>query len=555
MAEHPPPGEMDPRSGFCAATRTFHSLRPSYTLPPDSLPATATAYAFSTLPSPVPDRPALVDADTGIAVSYPSFLAAVRSLAGGLWSALGVRPGDVALVVAPSRLDVPVLDFALMSIGAAVSPANPASTAEEFAHIAALARPVVAFAAPEVASKLPRGLRCVVIGSDEYRRLSSSGGASPPPPVAVKQSDTAAVLYSSGTTGRVKAVAISHRNLIALICTHKANREKVEKEAAEAGEEPPPPTVALLPLPLFHVFGFMMMLRSVAMGETAVLMERFDFGAVLRAIERYRVTLLPAAPPVLVAMIKFEEARRRDLSSLLVIGIGGAPLGREVAERFAAIFPDIELVQGYGLTESSGSVSATVGPDESKAYGSVGKLASHMEAKIVDPATGEALGPGQRGELWVRGPVIMKGYVGDDEATAATMDSEGWLKTGDLCYFNEDGLLYIVDRLKELIKYKGYQVPPAELEHILNSHPDIMDAAVVPYPDEDAGQLPMAFIVRKPGSNITEQQVMDHVAKQVAPYKKVRRVAFVSAIPKSPAGKILRRELVQQAMSMGASKL
>ncbi|CAO1944036.1 unnamed protein product [Urochloa humidicola] len=442
-----------------------------------------------------------------------------------------------------------------MSIGAAVSPANPASTAEEFAHIAALARPVVAFAVPEVAAKLPRSLRCVVIGSDEYKGLSSAGGATPPPPVAVKQSDTAAVLYSSGTTGRVKAVAITHRNLIALICTHKANREKVEKEAAEAGEEPPPPTVALLPLPLFHVFGFMMLLRSVAMGETAVLMERFDFGAVLRAIERYRVTLLPAAPPVLVAMIKSEEARRRDLSSLLVIGIGGAPLGREVAERFAAIFPDIELVQGYGLTESSGSVAATVGPDESKAYGSVGKLASHMEAKIVDPATGEALGPGQRGELWVRGPVIMKGYVGDDEATAATMDSEGWLKTGDLCYFNEDGLLYIVDRLKELIKYKGYQVPPAELEHILNSHPDIMDAAVIPYPDEDAGQLPMAFIVRKPGSNITEQQVMDHVAKQVAPYKKVRRVAFVSAIPKSPAGKILRRELVQQAMSMGGSKL
>ncbi|CAO2182021.1 unnamed protein product [Urochloa humidicola] len=555
MAEHSPPGEIDPRSGFCAATRTFHSLRPSYALPPDVLPTTATAYAFSTLPSPLPDRPALVDAATGIAVSYPSFLAAVRSLAGGLWSALVVRPGDVALVVAPSRLDVPVLDLALMSIGAAVSPANPASTAEEFAHMAALARPVVAFAAPEVAAKLPRGLRCVVIGSDEYRRLSSAGGASPPPPVAVKQSDTAAVLYSSGTTGRVKAVAVTHRNLIALICTHKANREKVEKEAAEAGEEPPPPTVALLPLPLFHVFGFMMMLRSVAMGETAVLMERFDFGAVLRAIERYRVTLLPAAPPVLVAMIKSEEARRRDLSSLLVIGIGGAPLGREVAERFAAIFPDIELVQGYGLTESSGSVAATVGPDESKAYGSVGKLASHMEAKIVDPATGEALGPGQRGELWVRGPVIMKGYVGDDEATAATIDSEGWLKTGDLCYFNEDGLLYIVDRLKELIKYKGYQVPPAELEHILNSHPDIMDAAVIPYPDEDVGQLPMAFIVRKPGSNMTEQQVMDHVAKQVAPYKKVRRVVFVSAIPKSPAGKILRRELVQQAMSMGASKL
>ncbi|RLN03082.1 hypothetical protein C2845_PM13G16330 [Panicum miliaceum] len=409
MAEQRPPAGIDPRNGFCAATRTFHSLRSSATLPPDPLPATAAAYAFSLLSSPLPSRPALVDAATGIAVSYPSFLAAVRSLAGGLWSALGVRPGDVALVVSPSRLEVPVLDFALMSIGAAVSPANPASTAEEFAHMVALSRPAVAFAVPEVAAKLPRSLRCVVIGSDEYTRLSSAGGASPPPPVAVKQSDTAAVLYSSGTTGRVKAVAVAHRNLIALICAHRDNREKMEKEAAEAGEQPLPPKVTLFPLPLFHVFGFMMLLRSVAMGETAVLMERFDFGAALRAIERYRVTLLPAAPPVLVAMIKSEEARRRDLSSLLVIGIGGAPLGREVAERFAAVFPDIELVQGYGLTESSGSVASTVGPEETKAYGSVGKLASHMEAKIVDPATGEALGPGQRGELWVRGPVIMKG--------------------------------------------------------------------------------------------------------------------------------------------------
>ncbi|CAM0884166.1 unnamed protein product [Alopecurus aequalis] len=550
-----PPGGIDPRSGFCAATRTFHSVRVAGALPPESLPTTAAAYAFSLLPSQLPDRPALVDAATGIAVSYPSFLAAVRSLAGGLWSTLGLRPGDVALVVAPSRLDVPVLHFALMSIGAVVSPANPASTAEEYAHQVGLSRPVVAFAAPEVAAKLPAHVRCVVLGSDAYKRLASAGAEAAPPPVAVKQSDTAAVLYSSGTTGRVKAVAITHRNLIALIGTHAENRDKVAAEATEAGEEPPPTAVTLLPLPLFHVFGFMMVLRSVSMGETAVLMERFDFVAALRAIERYRVTLLPAAPPLLVALIKSDEARRRDLSSLLVVGVGGAPLGREVAERFAAVFPDVQIVQGYGLTESSGSVSSTVGPEESLAYGSVGKIASHLQAKIVDPSTGEALGPGQRGELWVRGPIVMRGYVGDDKATAETVDSEGWLKTGDLCYFNEDGFLYIVDRLKELIKYKGYQVPPAELEHILQSHPGIADAAVIPYPDEDAGQLPMAFVVRQPGSNLTGQQVMDYVAKHVAPYKKVRRVAFVTAIPKSPAGKILRRELVQQALSMGASKL
>ncbi|XP_047181143.1 4-coumarate--CoA ligase-like 5, partial [Vigna umbellata] len=147
------------------------------------------------------------------------------------------------------------------------------------------------------------------------------------------------------------------------------------------------------------------------------------------------------------------------------------------------------------------------------------------------------------------------GYVGDEKATAETLDSEGWLKTGDLCYFDSDGFLYIVDRLKELIKYKAYQVPPAELEHILHTNPEIADAAVVPYPDEEAGQIPMAFVVRKPGSNISANQVMEFVAKQVSPYKKIRRVSFVNSIPKSPAGKILRRELVDYALSSGSSKL
>ncbi|TVU43250.1 hypothetical protein EJB05_09699, partial [Eragrostis curvula] len=474
------PAGIDPRSGFCAATRTFHSLREPVALPPESLPTTAAAYAFSVLPSPLPDRPAFIDATTGVAVSYPSFLAAVRSLAGGLWSTLGLRPGDVALVVSPSRVEVPVLDFALMSIGAVVSPANPASTADEYAHQVALSKPVVAFAAPEVAAKLPSHLRCIVIGSDKYKRLASSDHRAPP--VAVKQSDTAAVLYSSGTTGRVKAVAVTHRNLVALVCNTKANWEKTARDAAAAGEAPPPPTVTLVPLPLFHVFGFMTLLRTVCMAETAVLMAaRFDLGDALRAVEHYRVTHLPAAPPLLVAMAKLSgEARRLDLSSLRAVGVGGAPLGRDVAERFAAIFPNVTIAQagfipfvsslntpiynpGYGLTESTGSVSRTIGPEECKAHGSVGKLLSDMEAKIVDPATGEALGPGQRGELWTRGPTIMKGK----------------------CLQLNWSISYIL----------------------------ILKSWMLRYPDEDAGQRPMAFIVRKPGSHITEQQIMDFVAK------------------------------------------
>lgn len=359
--------------------------------------------------------------------------------------------------------------------------------------------------------------------------------------VEVSQSDPAAILYSSGTTGRVKGVLLTHRNLITLIAGFHHNRLEKEEDA--------PRPVSLFTLPLFHVFGFFMLVRAVSLAETLVLMERFDFENMLKAVEKYRITYMPVPPPLVVALAKSELVCKYDLSSLQLLGSGGAPLGKEVSERFSARFSNVQMVQGYGLTESGGGAAGMADLDETKRHGSVGRLMHDMEAKIVDPKTGEALPPGQQGELWLRGPTIMKGYVGDDEATAATLDQEGWLKTGDLCYFDSDGFLFIVDRLKELIKYKAYQVPPAELEHLLQSNPEIADAAVIPYPDEEAGQIPMAFVVRKPGSSITEAQVMEFIAKQVAPYKKIRRVAFVNSIPKSPAGKILRRELVNHALS------
>ncbi|KAK3439790.1 hypothetical protein EUGRSUZ_B00139 [Eucalyptus grandis] len=377
----------------------------------------------------------------------------------------------------------------------------------------------------------------------------ASGAAEALPPSRVEQSDPAAILFSSGTTGKVKGVLLSHRNLIALL----AGLYHLREEQDESEQQPHP--VSLFTLPLFHVFGFFMLVRAFAFGETAVLMERFDFVGMLSAIEKYRVTYMPVSPPLIVAFVKSEIAGKYDLSSLQVLGCGGAPLGKEVADRFKEKFPHVEIIQGYGLTETCGGATRTLGPDEASHHGSVGRIAENMEAKIVDPTTGDPLPPGQRGELWLRGPTIMKGYVGDDKATAETIDSNGWLRTGDLCYIDSKGFLFIVDRLKELIKYKGYQVPPAELEHLLHSNPDIADAAVIPYPDEEAGQIPMAFVVRKPGSNITESQVMDFIAKQVAPYKKIRRVAFISSIPKSPAGKILRRELVNLAMSVRSAKL
>ncbi|THF96799.1 hypothetical protein TEA_025743 [Camellia sinensis var. sinensis] len=359
--------------------------------------------------------------------------------------------------------------------------------------------------------------------------------------VNVNQSDSAAILYSSGTTGRVKGVELTHRNFIALIAgIHHQSRIEIEENAAAAE-----PAVSLMILPLFHVFGFFMMIAAAAMGETLVLMERFDFEGMLRAVEEYKVNYMSVSPPLVVALAKSEVAAKYNLTSLRLLGCGGAPLGKEVSQRFTAKFPNVEIVQGYGLTETGGGATGMTGPDESKQFGSVGRLAENMEAKIVDPTTGAALPPGQRGELWLRGPTVMKGdafgaiiyscYVGDDEATAATLDQEGWLKTGDLCYFDSHGFLYIVDRLKELIKYKAYQVPPVELEQLLQLNPEIADAAVIPYPDEEAGQIPMAFVV--------------------APYKKIRRVTFINSIPKSPAGKILRRELTNHALSGASSRL
>ncbi|KAK0596295.1 hypothetical protein LWI29_014455 [Acer saccharum] len=262
-----------------------------------------------------------------------------------------------------------------------------------------------------------------------------------------------------------------------------------------------------------------------------------------------------AATPVRCTHLRFvsstqtmgHDAERRspvreyDLSSLTFLRCSGAPLGEDVAHKFREKFPNVQIVNGYGLTETGGVVASLKGPNEIKRFDSVGRLSEFMEAKIVDPITAEPLLPGQKGELWLRGPAIMKGYVGDDKATAEILDSEGWLKTGDLCYFDSQAFLFIVDRLKELIKYKAYQVPPAELEHLLQTNPEIIDAAVIPYPDEETGQVPMAFVVRKTGSQITEVQV--------PPYKRIRRVAFVNSIPKSSAGKILRKQLVDHALS------
>jgi acyl-CoA synthetase (AMP-forming)/AMP-acid ligase II len=351
------------------------------------------------------------------------------------------------------------------------------------------------------------------------------------PMATIYPDDVVAILSSSGTTGLPKGVMITHRNLVA-ICLQMESMGEVSDREVVPGQ-----------LPFFHMFGiFVTMAACLAAGTTSVVLSRFDFNQFLQLIQDFRVTRTFAVPPVLVKLAKSPDVENYDLSSLRMIICGAAPLGADVelAVRRRIGCP---IKQAYGMTEI---VPTHMAPDDVPAskQGSVGVCAPNTEARIVDPATGMDVGPGQRGEIWARGPQGMKGSLNNPEVTAATKLADGWIRTGDLGCADEDGYFYIVDRLKELIKYKAYQVAPAELEAVLLSHPAVADCAVVRSPDEEAGEVPKAFVVLK--APATDDELMEYVGERVAPYKKVRRVEFVDVIPKSATGKLLRRVLVER---------
>ncbi|XP_044360578.1 4-coumarate--CoA ligase-like 7 [Triticum aestivum] len=391
-------GAMDARSGYCATTKSFRSLRPPLPLPPADAPLTFPSFALSLLPSPLPAHPALLDAATGEAVSYPAFLSQVRALAAALRSRalpLPLGHGDVAFVLAPSRLDVPVLYLALLAVGVAVSPANPALTAGELSRLVSLSGASVAFAVSSTAAKLPAGLPTVLLDSPRFRSLlrhnEDRGENESAPPLdagAVHQSATAAIQYSSGTSGRVKAVALSHQSLIAMAAglhaQHVRSRKGVERN--------------LMSAPMFHSMGFSSVLNGLAQGRTMVVMTdaaaRAGLRGMLEAAERWEVTEITAAPPMVLAITR----DRYRLKSLVRVVCGGAPLPTPVAEQFRRRFPHVDLRTGYGSTEA-GAVSLMVDRDECSHLGSAGRINHNVEAKIVDIVTGEPLSVGQKGEL------------------------------------------------------------------------------------------------------------------------------------------------------------
>jgi acyl-CoA synthetase (AMP-forming)/AMP-acid ligase II len=272
-------------------------------------------------------------------------------------------------------------------------------------------------------------------------------------------------------------------------------------------------------------------------------MMRFELEPFLKTLQDHKITVAPLVPPIVLAMAKHPVVSNYNLSALKRILTGAAPVA-EATMKACMQRLNCRVMQGYGMTEASGATHMHTLDSPLEKLNAVGVCVRNSETMIVDVASGKPLGANEQGEVWTRGPNIMRGYLNRPEETAACLDAEGWYHTGDIGYMDADGYLYIVDRLKELIKYSGYQVAPAELEAVLVAHPSVADAAVIPSPDEEHGEVPKAFIVKK--SEVSAEQIMAYVAERVAPYKKIRLLEFVEQIPKSPSGKILRRVLVEK---------
>lgn len=505
-------------------------------------------YLFGRVEEADLDRVALVDAKTGQETSFRSLIEGIEAFAAAL-AARGIGVGDVVGLHSPNSSAFAVAFHGILRAGATATTISPLSTSDEVARQLGDSGARLLVTVTALRERVEEAVASIGLSAHEVVVLDGEGFGPPQadrraPDVSFDPATHVAVLpYSSGTTGLPKGVKLTHRNLV-------ANVAQIAPMQRFASDE-----VVMAVLPFFHVYGLTVLLNaSLAERARLVIMPSFDLAEFLAFIQDYRCTRAFIAPPVAVALAKHPMVECYDLSSLRVIMSSAASLdaelGRAVANRLGTT-----VIQGYGMSELSPASHCTPFDGGHDALGAVAPLDScgwtvpNGVSKLIDSESGEEIavpahGLSAPGELCFKGPNVMVGYLGNPQATADTVDAEGFLHTGDLARVDADGCVYIVDRIKELIKYKGHQVPPAELEGLLLTHPGVADAAVIGAKDPASGEeIPKAFVVTRPGVGLTATEVMDFVAAHVAPYEKVRAVEFVDSIPKSAAGKILRKDL------------
>ncbi|MCE9601086.1 MAG: 4-coumarate--CoA ligase family protein [Gemmatimonadetes bacterium] len=498
------------------------------------------------------DRPALIDDASGRTLTYRQLLDLTGRVSAALASR-GFGKGSTACIFSPNVPEYAAIFFGVARVGATNTTANPMYTAEELAKQLADSGARIVFTVPSLAERAlaaahATGAPVVVLGEAPgclpFADFIVEGGPSPRgadvrfPAVPIDSArDIVTLPYSSGTTGLPKGVMLTHRNLVANL----AQCDFIDDSG------PGDHTVGFLPF--FHIYGMVVILGMVLRkGAAVITLPQFDLEAYLRINARYKCRSAYIVPPIALALAKHPMVDDFDLSALEMINSGAAPLGAElevaVEKRLGCI-----VKQGYGMTETSPVTHFTPNDRAMVRHGSCGLIVANTEVRVVDLKTKRDVGIGEQGELLMRGPQVMKGYLNAPEATEEAIDHDGWLHTGDVAYVDAEGYFYIVDRLKEFIKYKGYQVAPAELEALLLTHPAVADAAVIPKADPEAGEVPKAFIVKR--SEVTADEIMAFVAEHAAPYKKVRVVEFIERIPKSASGKILRRELIAAERAKG----
>ncbi len=454
-------------------------------------------------------------------------------------SGLGVRPGDRVAVMMPNRPEVFTAYGGTTALGAVSVPIVFLLAVPEVHHILADASPKVVVTSPELLGTVQMAIEGLseppeivatgpqIPGSVRSFDALMEGGGEEFAVVDRDDSDLAVIMYTGGTTGQPKGVMISHGNLIWNATTLAALAD------IEPGD------MSLLALPVSHLFGLIAAITGQVLGVRGVLLPWFTVDAVLKAIERHRVTYIPMVPTMALYLLQHPDADRYDTSSLRTVVLSAAPVPTELKQAFAERF-QCEVVEAYGQTEASPAI-AVERRGEEKRPGSCGRALDGVEVAVLDEA-GNEVPRGEVGEVCAKGPGIMSGYYHLPEATRDTL-RDGWLHTGDMGYMDPDGYLYVTDRKKDLVIRGGFNVYPRDVEEALLAHPAVGEAAVVGRPDPVMGEEIVAFVVLAPGAEISEDDLLSFCRERLAKYKAPREIHFVPTLPKSPIGKVLKKDL------------